>query len=256
MSFREKLKRDDLPTDEKGGELASMQRGQWGCPASLLLMGVVGFFPMTVLIGLIILIGAGVLWLSNLNPVSSVLDLFQDTEPEVVDSRTIVLDIQEQAMLETIAGDILITKTVVDRSAVPDAQLDISYVGSVRAGIDLSRINANNVLVTPEKLVVIFLPPAKITHCALGKPEIHTWKCRGWVGVQDCSSRREQTESAAYDLAMQELLETAYELGLLTQATQKAEGTLVDLLKSLGYKHVTFQVSDEVTMPDESCIVD
>jgi hypothetical protein len=158
-------------------------------------------------------------------------------------------------VLETVKSGILITKTVVDSSAAPDAELQISYVGSIKAGVDLSLIGDQDVVVNPDHSLTVILPPPQITHCDLGKPEINRWDCRGWAGLQDCSARRERTESVAYDRAMEELLQTGNELDLLTLASQNAQSTLYQLLKSLGYDQVQFQQSAEVLPPDESCNV-
>ncbi len=230
-----------------------------GCLGSLLLTAISPFRTL-LLIGAGILIGAAVLWLISqvTDPFDEFLGIFgfdRDGEPEVVDSRTIVLNIQEMAVLETVKSGILITKTVVDSSAAPDAEMEISYVGSVRAGVDLSLIGEEDVIINPDESLTVVLPPTQIMHCDLGKPEIHSWDCRGWGGIQDCASRREKTESVAYDRAMEELLETAYELDLLTLATQNAQATLFELLKKLGYEQVTFQVSAETLPVDETCIV-
>jgi hypothetical protein len=160
------------------------------------------------------------------------------------------------AMLETVKSGIMITKTVIDSSAAPDAELQVSYIGTVRAGIDFALIGDEDVIVNADGSVTIILPPTQITHCDLGKPEIHRWDCRGFAGLQDCDARRERTEGVAYDRAMEELLETAYELDLLTLATQNAQDTLNALLRQLGHERVLFQQSAEFVAPDESCVVD
>ncbi len=101
--------------------------------------------------------------LSVTNPLDEFLGVFgfdRDAEPEVVDSRTIVLSIQEMAVLETVKSGILITKTVVDSSAAPDAEMQISYVGTVKAGVDLSLVGEEDVIVNADDSLTITLPPA------------------------------------------------------------------------------------------------
>jgi hypothetical protein len=231
-----------------------------GCLGSLLL-NVVGPFRLVLVIGLGVVVAILLYHFADFmrDPLDNFLSIFgfdDDAEPQVVDSRTIVLNIQDMAMLETVKSGIMITKTVIDSSAAPDAELQVSYIGTVRAGIDFALIGDEDVIVNADGSVTIILPPTQITHCDLGKPEIHRWDCRGFAGLQDCDARRERTEGVAYDRAMEELLETAYELDLLTLATQNAQDTLNALLRQLGHERVQFQQSAEIVAPDESCVVD
>jgi hypothetical protein len=237
----------------------SRRRSGRGCLGSLLLTAI-SPFRLVILVGLGIVVAILVLSFANFmsDPLDNFLGTFgfdKDAEPEVADSRTIVLNIQEMAVLETVRSGILITKTVVDSSAAPDAELQISYVGTVKAGVDLSLIGEEDVIVNEDNSLTVVLPPPQITHCDLGKPEIHRWDCRGWAGLQDCSARRDRVQSVAYDRAMEELLETGYELDLLALCSQNAQATLQQLLKSLGYERVQFQQGAEVLPPDESCLV-
>jgi hypothetical protein len=243
---------DDRPTRPRA-------RSRRGCLGSLLLTAF-SPFRLVLLVGVGIIIAILVLSFANFmtDPLDNFLGVFgfdDDAEPQVVDSRTLVLSIQEMAVLETVKSGILITKTVVDTSAAPDAELEVSYVGTVKAGVDLSLIGEEDVIVGDNNSVTITLPPPQITHCDLGKPEIHRWDCRGWAGIQNCNDRRDKVQSVAYDRAMEELLETATELDLLNLGWQNAQATLYDLITSLGFEQVVFQQSVEVLSPDESCIV-
>lgn len=190
------------------------------------------------------------------DPVDNFLAVFgfeKDATPTVTDSRTIVLSVQELALLETVQSGIVITKTVVDSGAAPDAELQISYTGTIKAGIDLATIDEDDITVTPDGAVRLVLPPPHITYCDLGKPEVHAWTCRGWAGLQDCSSRYERMQGEAYNRAMGDLLEAAETMDLLGLARQNAEATLYDLLQKLGFASVTFEVSGE-TPPSRSLV--
>mgnify|MGYP000327267738 CR=1 FL=1 len=190
------------------------------------------------------------------DPVNNFLAVFgfeKDATPTVTDSRTIVLSVQELALLETVQSGIVITKTVVDSGAAPDAELQISYTGTIKAGMDLATIGEDDITVTPDGAVRLVLPPPHITYCDLGKPEVHAWTCRGWAGLQDCSSRYERMQSEAYNRAMGDLLEAAETMDLLGLARQNAEATLYDLLRKLGFASVTFEVAGETPPPDSSC---
>lgn len=193
------------------------------------------------------------------DPANNFLAVFgfdKDAEPEVVDSRTVVLDIQQLALLETVRSGIVITKTVVDSGAAPDAEMNVSYVGTVKAGIDLAQMGEDDIVAGADGVLTVALPPAQITHCDLGKPEVHSWSCRGWAGLQDCGGRFRRMQDEAYNRAMSDLLETAATLNLLDLATRNAQATLYDLLLKLGFEQVVFQTSTAVLPPDSSCLPD
>ena len=193
------------------------------------------------------------------DPADNFLAVFgfdNNAEPVIVDSRTVVLDIQKLALLETVRSGIVITKTVVDSGAAPDAEMSISFVGTVKAGIDLAQMGEDDIVVGADGVLTVALPPAQITHCDLGKPEVHSWECRGWAGLQDCGGRFRRMQSEAYNRAMNDLLETAATLNLLELATQNAQATLYDLLLKLSFEQVVFQTSAEALPPDSSCLPD
>ena len=193
------------------------------------------------------------------DPVNNLLSVFgldKNAEPVVLDSRALVLDIQKLSLLETVRSGILITKTVVDAGAAPDAEMSISFLGTVKAGVDLAQMGGDDIAISTDGVLTVILPPAQITHCDLGKPEVHSWDCRGWAGLQDCGGRFRRMQSEAYDRAMNDLLETAATLNLLELATQNAQATLYDLLLKLGYEQVIFQTSTALVSPDASCSPD
>ncbi|MBI5961601.1 MAG: DUF4230 domain-containing protein [Chloroflexi bacterium] len=193
------------------------------------------------------------------DPLDNFLAIFgfeDDSTPVVVDSRTIVLGIQEMAVLQTATGDIQVIKTVVDTGAAPDAELEISYIGSVTAGIDLSLVAEENVLVLPDGSITITLPSAQLTGCYLGKPDILTRRCTDIPVVQDCGKIIARLQDDAYDRAINDLRETAYEIDLLSLAYQEAETRIYDLVKSLGHEQITFQRSLEPLPDSATCFAD
>ncbi len=190
------------------------------------------------------------------DPLGGFLGVFgfdPNATPQEVDSRTIVLGIQQMAILQTTSGDIEITKTVVDTGAAPDAELTVSYVGHVTAGIDLSQVTEENVLVNPDGSVTVTLPPAYLTGCYLGKAQILNQSCTDIPFVQDCNKIVAELRSVAYDRALEELRATAEELQLAENAYQEAEAQLYDLLGSFGFTRITFQRSEGTASPDASC---
>jgi hypothetical protein len=181
---------------------------------------------------------------------------FGDSDPEVVDSTTIVLGIREMALLQTVTGDIQVDKTVVDKGASPDAEIRVQYIGHVTAGIDLSLVTEDNILKNEGGSLTIVLPPAQITGCYLGKPDVVNRQCTDIPALQDCGKIVDGMLDVAYDRGVEELYETAYELDLLEQAYSEAERRVYDLLKGFGYEHVTFQRSEMVLPDDPTCFPD
>jgi hypothetical protein len=190
------------------------------------------------------------------DPLDNFLGVFgfeDDATPQVVDSRTIVLGIKEMALLQTVSGDIQVTKTVVDTGPAPDAELRVSFVGHVTAGIDLSLIGDEDVQVNPDGSLTIILPPAQLTGCYLGKPEILTRNCTDIPFVQDCAQIVQRMQAEAYDRAIDELRETAYEQDLTGLAYGEAEARIFDLLNRLGHTRIVFQRSAEGSAVAETC---
>ncbi len=190
------------------------------------------------------------------DPLGGFLGVFgfeANATPQEVDSRTIVLGIQQMALLQTASGNIEITKTVVDTGAAPDAELMVSYVGHVTAGIDLSQVREEDVAVNPDGSVTVTLPPAYLTGCYLGKAQILSQSCTDIPLVQDCNKIVAELRSVAYDRALEELRATAEELQLTELAYQQAEAQLYELLGNFGFTTITFQRSEATVPPDGSC---
>lgn len=241
--------------EEPVEESEPRRRGCWGTCA---LFGGMSLLVMTLVLALLIV--AMVVDLADFlgDPVDNFLAVFgieKDSTPVEVDSRTIVLGIQDLAVLQTVSSDIQITKQVVDTGAAPDAELRMTYIGEVTAGIDLSAITEADVVINPDGSTMITLPPTQITGCSLRNPQIERSSCTDIpLGVQDCDSVLKRLQEEAYDRATEELLETATELDLLDLAQANAETAVYGLLQNFGYEQVQFQHSDAVLPPDDSCI--
>jgi hypothetical protein len=228
-----------------------------GCLGTLALLNSCSQMAVLLVFGGVILVVVLLLARFARDPINNVLGLFgfeKDSTPVVVDSRTIVLGIQKMAVLQTASGDIQITKTVVDTGTAPDSELRVSYIGHVTAGIDLSRVGEQDIIADSNGHVTVTLPPAQLTGCYLGQPEIVSWDCTGIPFVQDCSTVNERLQSEAYKRAIEELRQTASDLKLLDLANQEAESRIGALLSSLGYAQVSFNRSTEELPPSDSCL--
>jgi hypothetical protein len=191
------------------------------------------------------------------DPIGNFLAVFgyeEDAEPEEVDSRTIVLDIRQMALLETTSSNIQITKTVRDTKWVPDAEMTVSYIGYVTVGIDLALIDEQDVVPNEDGMITITLPPAQITNCSLGKPAILHDECTHIWRVQDCGDIRRDLQDKAYDRSLDELRETAYEMDLIELAYQEAEAQIAALFGTVyPDQQLIFVPSDEVVPAPASC---
>ncbi len=227
-----------------------------GCWATCALFGGLSLLVMTLVVACMALVMTVQIAGFLRDPLDNFLAIFgfeKNTTPVVVDNRTIVLGIREMALLQTATGDIQIVKTVVDTGPAPDAELKVSFIGYVTAGIDLARVTEQNIIFQPDGSLTVILPPAQLTGCYLGKPDVLSRKCTDIPVVQDCGEIVQALHDEAYDRAIDELRDTAYELDLLNLSYQEAEARVYDLLKSLGYDQVTFQLSGEELPPSETC---
>jgi hypothetical protein len=195
------------------------------------------------------------------DPLDNFLEVFgfdQDAEPEVVESTTIILSIQQDlAFLETTRENILVSKDAIDRGAAPDAKITVNYIGRVTAGIDLNLITPEDVVQNPDGSLTITLPPAQITGCYLGKPEVVSRECTDIPLIQDCAKIVDGMVDNTYDRAILDLLEAADESDLLETAYLEAEDRVASLIDSLGYGvTVEFVRSAEEIPLDDTCIVE
>lgn len=229
---------------------------QRGCMGTCAYFGGLSLLVMTLVVACMALVMTFEFASFMRDPLDNFLEVFgfdADAEPQTVDSRTIVLGIKEMAVLQTASGDILISKTVVDSGAAPDAEITVNYIGNVTAGIDMALVTEEHIITDDRGDLTVILPPAQLTGCYLGKPEIVNRRCTGIPLAQDCGKIIERLQGVAYDRALEELRETAYELNLAELAYQEAESRLYDLLGSLGYSDITFERSEEVLPPSPSC---
>jgi len=226
-----------------------------GCLGTLALLNSCSQMAVLLVFGGVILVVVLLLARFARDPIDNVLGLFgfeKNSTPVVVDSRTIVLGIQKMAVLQTASGDIQITKTVVDTGTAPDSELRVSYIGHVTAGIDLSRVGEQDIIADSNGHVTVMLPPAQLTGCYLGNPDILSRSC---VPVfNDCGKAIQRLQDAAYKRAIEELRQTASDLKLLDLANQEAESRVNALLSSLGYTQVSFNRSTQELPPSDSCL--
>lgn len=249
-SDRNRNQRNRQQDNRRGGCMT----GGCGFFAGLSGLLLVGTFAFIILVGVLTFSSVtGNAWLDF-------LDIFglggEDSEPEVTDVTTILLDIHELARLETLSGDILVEERVEQKneSILRDSVMEIRWVGRVDAGIDLSRISEDDVRVNDaENSITIALPPPEITGCFLQNPQVLESSCGNLV-LQSCTQRIEDMTEEAYDKGLEYLYDTALEGDLLGQAYEQAEDVLRNLLDTFGYDSIKFELSTETLPPDPSCV--
>ncbi|WP_119072600.1 DUF4230 domain-containing protein [Aggregatilinea lenta] len=249
-------KRRPAPVPEPPVQYVERQRSLPGC----------GFFVGASLLVVVIVFALIALAFTNEltdffdDPVDNVLEMIGidrgNSTPEVVDARVVVLGIQKLAVIETTRADILVDETVVQEKSfvLRDARLRVQYSGRVTAGVDLSLIEDEDIVMEEANRVTISLPPAQITGCYLRDPEIIENTCGSNVlGMANCSDTYENLQKTAYNRAMSDLLDTAEEQDVVGTAIESAESAISDLLGNFGITEITFNRSTETLPPDDSC---
>ncbi len=152
------------------------------------------------------------------------------------DPAAIVLQIQK--LNELVSVKYTIQKVIgLEEQKVPmgSEKLLLIVQAQVLAGIDLSKITAENVTILPDKSVRVRLPAPKIVQVAIDDKETKVWDRRitwwtPWVPFNPDLERQAR-------LAARESVEkAALEMGILDQAYRNAEAGIRGLLETMGVK--------------------
>ena len=175
------------------------------------------------------------------NRLSTQVSQFLHPTPTILpDPVSIVREVQSLARLETIQYSVekVITAELNQGafgSLFGDRLLFVAH-GYVIAGVDLSKITEDDLRMVGETLRVK-LPEAEVFVATLDNDKSYVYdRNTGLLRRADT-----QLESAARRAAEAEILRTATEDGILTQAQTNAETYLLSLLNSLGFSRVVFE---------------
>ena len=162
-------------------------------------------------------------------------------EAEIIaDPNTIIHEVRSIAQLETIHYSM---EKVITAAANQDFFIDV-FVGdkillvahgTVTAGIDMSKIETDDLYVENEVLYVR-LPKAEIFNSYLDNDKSYVYDRKTGVFSQG----EDDLETKARQAAEDEILNAALEDGILEQAQINAENYLISLFRSLGYPDVEF----------------
>ncbi len=170
---------------------------------------------------------------------TTVAQILHPTPTILPDSVTIVHDVRSLARLETIQYTLEKVVTAETNQGelsflFGDKLLFVAH-GKVIAGVDLSRVRPDDIRVEGSVLYVT-LPPAEIFVATLDNQKSYVYnRDTGLFTKPDIN-----LETQARAVAEKEILKSAVEDGILTQAQQNAESYLSRLFLSMGFKDVVF----------------
>jgi hypothetical protein len=182
---------------------------------------------------------------------TQVASIFHSTPTVLPDPVTIVREIRALSRLETI--QYTIEKVITAETGqgalgflFGDRILFVAH-GIVIAGVDLSKLEPDDVWVDEGGRVYIRLPEAEIFVATLDNENSYVYdRQRGFLTAGDIN-----LETTARQVAEEVILEAALEDGILEQARINAESVIYRLLRSLNYIDVIF-VDSESANPTHS----
>ncbi len=171
-------------------------------------------------------------------------DIFKPPTTTIDTSQPAVVDrIQALNRLETVRYQV--EKVITGRTTgflpdflVQDRLLLIAH-GEVIAGVDLSKLQPQDVLVITDT-VTIKMPKAEIFNPNTILDEKQTYVYQRSGGILPFAGQDPNLETKVRQAAVSVLLQAAEEDGILQQASQNAEQVLRSLITGLGFKQVQF----------------
>jgi uncharacterized protein DUF4230 len=154
---------------------------------------------------------------------------------------TVIASIQRLARLESVIYTM--DKVVEGNRAsqyLPDIltgdKLLMVVHGQAVAGVDLSQVQASNVLIDGRS-VIISMPPAELLSVSLDNSKTRVYsRITGLLVPADPNLESEVREKAETDLR-----QSALDSGILTTAQGNARATLTTMLHSLGFQQIIFR---------------
>ncbi len=107
--------------------------------------------------------------------------------------------------------------------------------GQVIAGVDLGKMEEDDVIVAEEGMAIVRLPPAEVLVVTLDNQKSYVFdRDTGLIGMNPA------LETEARQAAEEEILDAALEEGILEMAQQNAETYVRGLILALGFREVIF----------------
>jgi hypothetical protein len=174
---------------------------------------------------------------------TQVSQLMNPTPTVIPDPVTIIREVQSLARLETIQYSVekVITAEINQGVLGPlfgDRLLFVVH-GYVIAGVDLSQLGTDQ-LALEDGVLYVTMPQAEVFVATLDNENSYVYdRDTGILRKSD-----QDLETAARQIAEQEIETAAFEDGILEQAQQNAEVYLERLFNTLGYNQVVFSYRD------------
>jgi hypothetical protein len=172
---------------------------------------------------------------------SSVAQVIASPTPTVRDRGGTIQQIRNLNRLETQSVQI---ERVIEAGITGNALQELFFgdrllliaSGSVVAGVDLSRLTANDIEVSPDgEQITITLPPSEVFSASLdnGRTRVYD-RQRGWLAVPD-----KDLETRARQEAESQILTAACEVNINQKAAEEAKRSLEQFLSLLDFSQVT-----------------
>lgn len=173
------------------------------------------------------------------NLATQVQEIINPTPTIYPDPVTVIKQVQNLARLETAQYSIEKVITAETRQGAlaglfGDRLLFVAH-GDVIAGVDLSKVQANDIRVAPDGSVVLIMPAAEIFVATLDNDLSYVYDRD--TGI--FTNADQNLETQARQVAEDEIEAAALEDGVLTLAQSNAAAFMESLLISLGYTNVT-----------------
>ena len=194
----------------------------------------------------ILLLVAGVdgwlIWRHARTTVERLGQIGQQKETEV-DLSTLVTRVRDLSRLETASMRVVHVGTISQSyEMVPNAiagdEITFFAAGDVIAGVDLSQLKLEDVRREADGTIVLHMPPSQILVTRLDNRESRViTRKTGMLRSAD-----KHLESRARQYAEQGIRIEAMKKGILPMASQNAEVKIADLLHTLGFQKVRFEI--------------
>jgi hypothetical protein len=170
---------------------------------------------------------------------TQISEMMNPTPTIIADPVTIINEVRALARLETIQYSVekVVTSEVnqgLFQSLFGDKMLFVAH-GLVIAGIDLNRINPENMSMV-DGVLTVELPQAEIFIATLDNQKSYVYDRETGLLTKGYT----ELETKARQAAEQEIYNAALEDGILDQANQNAEIFMNQFFETLGYENVVF----------------
>jgi len=188
---------------------------------------------LVIIVAIIFVVG---LWLGNRLP-----GLFGSSK-QIYSSVTLLEQVRTLSQLVTVEFNTATVVVAEDVKWYGESRVILQACGVVKAGIDLSQIRTNDIVVQTNQ-VIIRLPSAQITDCYLD--DAQTKVIDRTTGLWRTFDKN--LEQVTRKNAVDDIRRDARNRGILKKADEQARVLLANLFHQLGFTNIVFQ--PQITVP-------